>query len=144
MRYLFASLTVLFIGVGCSTTGTFKVPPDTTLKVTNRTATIAEDGTWQTSPFFWAETGGAKYQLMDKSGNVIRSGKLKTHFRPVSIFWPPAAIIYWPMGFQPGVFDLTRPADGTMVMDDSNSVAAPAAAAPTPAAPPAAKKKKGQ
>ena len=124
------SSTVL-IGTGCSTTGQFKIPPNTTLRVTNRTAAPDATGKWKTSPFFWNETSGARYTLVDGNGTVLRSGKLKTHFRVVSIFWPPAAIIYWPMGFASGEFDLTKPGDGYMVVDDPGAThTATASAAP--------------
>jgi hypothetical protein len=34
---------------------------------------------------------------------------LRTKFRTVSIFWPPFAAIYWPMGFNPNVtYDLVN------------------------------------
>jgi len=106
--------------------GQFKIPPGTTLKVTDRDVTMNKgDEGWTTSPFFWSETSGAQYRLYDSSGKVIRSGKLKTHFRVVSIFWPPAALIYWPMGFQKGEFDLTVPGDGYMVTDDETPMGTP-------------------
>lgn len=108
------------VGIGCSTTGHFKLPPNTRLEVTNRTVAPNADGKWETSPFFWAEAGGAKYRLYDADGKLLRSGKLKMHFRPVSIFWPPAAIIYWPIGFEKdAVYDLTGPGDGLLVREDA-------------------------
>ncbi len=121
VRFTFLSLltVVAALFVGCTTSGQFRVPPNTKLVVTDREATIGADGKWETSPFFWKETGGARYRLYDGSGKILRSGKLKTRFRAVSIFWPPGGIIYWPMGFyKEGVFDLTKPADGFLVKDD--------------------------
>jgi hypothetical protein len=147
---LAALFSALVITAGCSTTAQFKLPPDTTLKVTGRDAKPDASGKWQTSPFFWTEISGAKYWLMDSSGKVIRSGKLKTQFRVVSVFWPPAALAYWPVGFAQGEFDLTKPGDGFMVKDDMNAPGAtsvmPAKAtdaspAATPPAAPADKKK---
>lgn len=130
----------VFVGTGCSTMGQFKIPPGTTLKVTDREVTVnkGEEG-WSTSPFFWSETSGAPYRLYDSSGKVIRSGKLKTHFRVASIFWPPFAIIYWPMGLQKGEFDLTTAGDGYMVTDDDAPKGAPKSSAPPAAAPAKAK-----
>lgn len=123
--------------IGCSTSATFRLPPDTTLKVTDRTVTPDANGEWKTSPFFWDQTGGADYHLYDKNGNVIRRGKVKTKFRVVSIFWPPAAIIYWPMGLvKDQQYDFTKPGDGYIVRDDSTPLASPAAA-PVPVATPA-------
>ncbi|MGK5087485.1 hypothetical protein WDW86_07995 [Bdellovibrionota bacterium FG-2] len=112
-----ALFVVLVASSGCSTTGHFKIPADTVLKVTDRTVAPSENGEWRTSPFFWDTAGGARYALYDKSGKVIRSGKLKTGFRVASIFWPPFALIYWPMGFK-GEYDMTVPGDGYMVRDE--------------------------
>lgn len=112
----------VFVGTGCSTMGQFRIPAGTTLKVTDREVVPATDGgSWKTSPFFWSEASGARYFLYDSSGKVIRSGKLKTHFRVASIFWPPLAIAYWPMGLEKGEFDLTVPGDGYMVTDDETA-----------------------
>ncbi len=42
-----------------------------------------------------------------KGGKVVKEGKLRAKFRVVSIFRPPAALIYWPMEFNPGItYDL--------------------------------------
>jgi len=148
MKNLFRILTLLCLlvaGAGCSTMGNFKIPEDTTLKVTDRMVTPDAAGEWSTSPFFWSSTGGAHYQLYDKSGKLIRSGKLKTNFRIVSIFWPPFALIYWPMGLSHDGYDLTRPGDGYMVQDEmvasSSSEMNATTSAPT-LAPPASKKSK--
>lgn len=153
MKQLIKSLTFVALAlvatVGCSTTGRFNLPPDTTLQVTDRQVQLDGNNEWKTSPFFWSETGGADYQLKNKDGKVIRRGKLKTHFRVWSIFWPPFALIYWPMGLHDHGFDLTKPGDGYYVVDTQNSggasVSDEAAPAPTEAAPaakPAKKKKK--
>ncbi len=37
----------------------------------------------------------------------MQQGKLRARFRVASIFWPPFAIIYWPMGFGQRCYDLT-------------------------------------
>jgi hypothetical protein len=130
----------LVFTVGCSTTSNFRIPADSTLMVTDRKVTTDSEGNWKTSPFFWSEAGGAPYRLMDKDGNVIRTGKLKTQFRVASIFWPPFALIYWPMGLNGHGYDLTKEGDGYYVVDNA---APPAIARPeTEAAPAPVKKKK--
>lgn len=97
----------------CSTTGKFKVPPGTQLEVYRRPVSIESDGTVVTRPFFWTAAGippvgGVEYRLL-KNGNVVKKGRLRAKFRPVSIFWPPFAIIYWPMGLNPEItYDLVR------------------------------------
>jgi hypothetical protein len=118
---MIASLGLALVaGVGCTTTAQFKMKPDTTVMVTDRKVGVNDAGMYQTSPFFWTETGGAKFRVYDKNGKLVRSGKLKTHFRVVSIFWPPVALIYWPMGFEKGaVYDLTKSGDGYYVADDA-------------------------
>lgn len=120
-----ASVLVLF-AVGCSTSAPFRIPEGQTLKVTDRTVVLNNDGVWKTSPFFWSTAGGAPYRLIDKDGNIVRQGKLKTQFRAASIFWPPFALIYWPMGLNRDGFDMTKPGDGYQVTD----YAAPGATAP--------------
>ena len=51
---------------------------------------------------------GIPYSLQ-KDGKVVKEGKLRTKFRTVSIFWPPFAAIYWPMGFNPDItYDLVN------------------------------------
>jgi len=152
IKKLFAAVilsTLAFFAVGCSTTTHFKVPPKTELQVYGRPVVPREDGTVKTRPFFWSATGGIPYALRDDSGKVIRQGKLKSRFRVVSIFWPPFAVIYWPLGFGADQYDLTREGDGYLVRDVTNTLNAPAAVAPapeavepTPAPAPAKKKKK--
>lgn len=138
-------LALVFVLSGCSTTGHFKIPRDAKLMVTDRTVAVQEDGSWKTSPFFWNTAGGARYRLYDENGKLIRSGKLKTGFRAASIFWPPFAIIYWPMGLK-GQYDLTVPGDGYTVVDDSgpNATLATEVASPEPIVPAKAKKKRNK
>jgi len=98
---------------GCSTTGHFKVPEDSKLYIYERSepVTVGADGTVETNPFFWTAMGippkgGIPYRL-EKDGQTIKEGKLRANFRVVSIFWPPLAYIYWPVGFNPDVtYDL--------------------------------------
>ncbi len=44
---------------------------------------------------------------IEKDGEIISEGKMRAKFRPASIFWPPFAILYWPIGFQLDCNDLT-------------------------------------
>ena len=108
-------LALLVLVTGCTTTGTFKVPEGSQLYVYKRSEPVAikADGKVTTKPFFWAAAGtppdgGIPYSLK-KGGEVVKEGKLRTKFRVVSIFWPPFASIYWPMGFNPDItYDLVN------------------------------------
>ncbi|WP_027158605.1 hypothetical protein [Methylobacter luteus] len=98
---------------GCTTTGHFKVPEGSQLYVYKRPepVDIKANGEVTTKPFFWTAAGmppggGIPYRL-EQDGQTIKEGKLRAKFRTVSIFWPPAALIYWPMGFNPNItYDL--------------------------------------
>lgn len=101
--------TLLFV-TGCTTTGYFKVPDGTDLYVYNRAepVDVESDGKVTTKPYFWTAAGGVPYRL-EKDGEVIKQGRLRAKFRVVSIFWPPGAAIYWPMGLNPRVdYDLVN------------------------------------
>lgn len=112
MSLLFASLMLV---TGCTTTGTFKVPEGSKLYIYERPQPVPVNagGKVTTKPFFWTAAGmppggGIPYRL-EKDGQTIQEGKLRTKFRPVSIFWPPFAAIYWPMGFNPNItYDLVN------------------------------------
>lgn len=114
MRNMSAFASLLFLA-GCSTTGHFNVPEDSELYIYERPVpvTVKEDNTVTTKPFFWTAAGvpptsGIPYRL-EKDGEVIDEGHLRTKFRPVSIFWPPFATIYWPMGFNGDItYDLVN------------------------------------
>jgi len=148
IKKLFAAAilsSLAFFAVGCSTSSQFKLPAKSSLEVYGRPVAPRADGIVKTRPFFWSAAGGVPYALKDESGNVVRQGKLKSSFRVVSIFWPPFAIIYWPMGFGSAQYDLTREADGYLVRDVTNTMNTPAPLAPAPEAvapTPAPKKKK--
>jgi hypothetical protein len=74
---------------------------------------IGADGKVTTAPYFWTAAGmppggGVPYRL-EKNGETLKEGKLRAKFRPVSIFWPPFALIYWPMGLNPNItYDLVN------------------------------------
>ena len=106
---------LLMMITGCTTTGTFKVPPGADLYIYKRPdpVTIQADGKVTTKPYFWTAAGmppggGVPYRL-EKGGKVLKEGRLRAKFRVVSIFWPPFALIYWPMGLNPNItYDLVN------------------------------------
>lgn len=108
-------IVILFLLIisGCSTYGYFKVPGDSKLYINNRSVEIGTDGEVSTRPFFWNAAGippkgGIPYRL-EKDGKAVKSGKLRSRFRFVSIFWPPYAFIYWPIGFNSSItYDLVN------------------------------------
>lgn len=112
MKIVFSVLILLLLA-GCTTTGHFKVPEGSKLYIYERPTPvdIKADGEVTTKPFFWTAAGmppggGIPYRL-EKSGEPNIEGRLRTKFRVVSLFWPPFAAIYWPMGFNPDItYDL--------------------------------------
>ncbi len=112
MKILYIVLVSLVMA-GCSTTGHFKVPEGSSLYIYKRPqpVDIKAGGEVTTKPFFWTAAGvppesGIPYRL-EKSGKTLKEGRLRTKFRVVSLFWPPFASIYWPMGFNPDItYDL--------------------------------------
>jgi hypothetical protein len=96
---------MLLMMVGCTTTGHFKVPEGSNLYIYKRPEPVT------TKPYFWTAAGmppggGVPYRL-EKNGETLKEGKLRAKFRVVSIFWPPFALIYWPMGLNPNItYDL--------------------------------------
>jgi hypothetical protein len=114
MKKLYIVLILLMVA-GCTTTGNFKVPEGSNLYIYQRPEPVNIDpnGKVTTKPFFWTAAGmppggGIPYRL-EKNGETLKEGRLRAKFRPVSIFWPPAALIYWPMGLNPDItYDLVN------------------------------------
>jgi hypothetical protein len=110
-RYKLLCIGILsgFIG-GCSTSGYFVVPEGSKLYLHDRPQPerIQKDGLVNTRPFFWTASDGVQYKL-EKDGKVTKEGKLRANFRVVSIFWPPLALIYWPIGLNRNItYDLVK------------------------------------
>ena len=97
MKLTFVAL-LLTLFVSCSTTTSFKVPKDTDLYVYEQKVPKHQLDRYERRPMTWGTAGGVRYRL-EKDGKVVETGTLKTKFRVVSIFWPPVALAYWPMGF---------------------------------------------
>jgi len=112
-KHVFAAVVFAATLGACTTQGTFKVPAGTDLEVYRRPVTPDSNGVVVTAPFFWTAAGlppggGIEYRLL-RNGEVVKEGRLRAKFRPVSIFWPPAAVIYWPMGFNDTItYDLVN------------------------------------
>lgn len=114
MKKLYIVLFMLVV-TGCTTTGHFKVPEGSNLYLYERPNPVAigNNGEVTTKPFFWTAAGmppggGVPYRL-EKNGDTLKEGRLRAKFRPVSIFWPPFALIYWPMGLNPDItYDLVN------------------------------------
>jgi len=114
MKILSIFLMILIVS-GCTTTGHFKVPEGSQLYIYERPqpVDIKANGEVTTKPFFWTAAGippggGIPYRL-EKNGGALKEGKLRAKFRVVSIFWPPFALIYWPMGLNPDItYDLVN------------------------------------
>lgn len=102
-----AVLTVL--AAGCTTRAYVKLPADSVVSLHERSASW-DSGRVVSRPFFWTAAGGVKYEVK-KDGRVTQHGRLPTRFRPASIFWPPYAIIYWPMGLRSSCYDFTVAAE---------------------------------
>ena len=111
-RLAMLGLALLFVA-GCATTGHFRVPDGSKLYVYKRPnpVQVGPGGEVTTKPFIWTAmgmppNGGIPYRLV-KHGKVVKKGRLRANFRVVSIFWPPAALLYWPVGFNPSItYDL--------------------------------------
>jgi hypothetical protein len=104
---------LLGCALSCTTTGRFVIPEGADLEIYRRPAAVSADGQVTTKPFFWTAAGippdgGVEYRLL-RNGTSVKEGRLRAKFRVVSIFWPPFALIYWPMGLNPSItYDLVR------------------------------------
>lgn len=107
---IFFKLLLLSACVGamtaCTTTTAFKLPKDTQVRLDDRDETFANGNTAEMRPFFWNSIDGINFNLV-KGSKVIKKGKLPAEFRVSSIFWPPYAFLYWPMGLKYSCYDLT-------------------------------------
>ena len=92
--------------IGCATSTYVKLPEDSVLKIQRGQQLPLKEGEVKRTPLSWSAAGGIPYKV-EKNDEVIREGKMRARFRPASIFWPPVAIIYWPIGFRYGCNDLT-------------------------------------
>jgi hypothetical protein len=108
------SLLLMYLALSaCTTTGHFKVPEGSQLYIFERPqpVDIKANGEVTTKPFFWTAAGippggGVPYRVK-KNGETLKEGRLRAKFRVVSLFWPPFAAIYWPMGLNPDItYDL--------------------------------------
>ncbi len=99
--------------VGCSTSGTFIVPEGSELYLGGREkpVNIGTDGEVRTHGFGWGHIGvpperGVAYKL-EKDGEVIQEGRLRSKFRAASIFIPIYGILACPVGLNPDItYDL--------------------------------------
>ena len=110
IRSLFLVLGAFaLLASGCTTSGHFVLPPGTEVEIYERPAVTPDStGKIEMNPFFWTAVAGVPYKLK-KNGQVVKEGKIPARFRIVSIFWPPLALIYWPVGFNPDMtHDLTK------------------------------------
>jgi len=100
-------LILLFIISSCSTTTSFRIPRKSKLFIENQQISKEELNNYTRNPFFWNVASGIPYRI-ERKGKVIDEGKIKSQFRVASVFWPPFAIIYWPLGFSKKEFNFKR------------------------------------
>jgi len=110
---IFMAILSFLLLAGCSTSASFKLPPNTNLLIKGERVAfkpLADPGGYpvlETSPYFWDAVSDINYTLV-QNDKVVKEGKLPSQFRIVSIFWPPYAYIYWPFGFRLNCYDLTK------------------------------------
>jgi hypothetical protein len=109
MKKLFLVICLPLVIAACSTTTKVTIPQGAKLYVNEEKepVVIKENGEVTTRPFFWSAIAGIPFRL-ELNEKTINQGKLEARFRPASIFWPPYAIIYWPVGFAQSEYDLTK------------------------------------
>ena len=91
---------------GCTTSTYVKLPENSTMKIKRGQEVSYQEGKIARNPLSWSSAQGIPYKI-EKDGKVIKEGKMRSKFRPVSIFWPPVGIVYWPIGFRMNCNDLT-------------------------------------
>jgi hypothetical protein len=106
-------MIVLFVLSGCHTSTTFMLPPNTDLMINGERISLDvkdEEGhvKFEKRPFFWNSIMGIEYMLL-QDDKIVKKAKLPSSFRIASIFWPPYAYIYWPVGFRFNCYDLSDP-----------------------------------
>ena len=106
MKNLISTLLLALTLVGCSTSTYIKLPENSVLKIKRGDQVAHQEGKLVRPPLSWSSAGGIPYKI-EKNGEVIQEGKMRAKFRPASIFWPPAAMIYWPIGFRQNCYDFT-------------------------------------
>ena len=95
---------------GCTTTGHFVVPEGSELYLGGRSkpVTIEEDGLVKTTAFGWGKSGfppahGIPYRL-EKDGQTIQQGRLRTKIRVSSFFVPPFyGVFAYPVGLNSNI-----------------------------------------
>ena len=109
LRRCWLVLGLLLVSLpGCMTEAQFVLPPDTELSIHGRPPVMpGPSGEVEMRPFNWSAIGGIRYELI-REGRVVGRGTIPARFRVVSIFWPPLALIYWPVGFDPVTHDLRQ------------------------------------
>jgi hypothetical protein len=100
-------VALAIFATGCSTRSYFKLPDDTRLTLAERPAQHPQ-GLVTVRPFSWSHAGGIRYTLVTPQGAIVQQGKLHGRFRVASLFWPPVAVAYWPLGFGQRCYDLTQ------------------------------------
>ncbi len=106
-KQVFTAAMLLSVAA-CSTSTYIKLPENAVLKIERGDQRAHQEGLLKRTPLSWSSAGGAPYRI-EKDGEVIASGRMRTRFRPASIFWPPAGALYWPMGFAQTCYDFTKP-----------------------------------
>ncbi|MGL6162367.1 hypothetical protein [Microbulbifer sp.] len=110
MKRLIAFVAASLVLSGCSTSTYLKLPEDSVLKIKRGTEEPIVEGKVTRAPLSWSSAGGIPYKI-EQNGEVVQEGRLRSSFRPASLFWPPAGAIYWPMGFAYPCYDLTKKDD---------------------------------
>ena len=106
-------ILMLLVLSGCHTSASFILPPNTDLMINGERVSFDskdEDNRpkFERTPFFWTSIIGIEFMLL-QDDKIVKKGKLPSEFRIASIFWPPYAYIYWPVGFQFECYDLSDP-----------------------------------